>query len=119
MTPRTIAKKIAQWAYDKKAEDILVLDMRTIANFCDYFVICTTNNERHLKAIAGHVIDELDACGLPVTLKSDMKKSPWIVIDIGDVVIHVFEKGAREFYRLERLWQEAKPIPWEPKSVKE
>ena len=110
---RQIAKQIAEFASDKKAEDIIVLDMRKIVNFCDYFVICSGNTNRQVKAIAEGIEEGLTKLNIQASLTSGSKTSDWIVFDFGDVVTHIFQKQLREFYRLEYLWQEAKPIEWQ------
>lgn len=111
-TSRTIAKKIAVFASDKKAEDILILDMRKLVNFCDYFVLCSGNTHRQVEAIVDHVTEGLRDLGRPNRYSQAMKKSDWIVFDTGDVVVHVFQKQVREFYQLEYLWKEAKHVNW-------
>lgn len=84
--------------------------MRKVANFCDYFVICSGNTDRQVKAIAQHVELSLEKFGIKIPLKEGVSDSSWIILDSGDVVLHVFDKGSREFYGLEYLWQEAKKI---------
>ena len=66
--------------------------MRKLVNFCDYFVICSGNTSRQVKAIANHIDDELAAAGLSIKFKQGLKSSDWIVFDAGDVVTHIFEK---------------------------
>ena len=84
--------------------------MRKVVNFCDYFVICSGNNERHINAIAQNIEDELFNLGMKIHLKGGNKKTDWIIFDAGDVVTHIFKKESREFYNLEYLWQEAKVV---------
>lgn len=131
----TLAKKIAHLAVDKKAEDIVVLDMRNIVNYCDYFVICTGSASRHVNAIADGIDTGLAELGIKVRFKQGftsqgrsrgffLKKSGdedeveeenpghWLLLDMGDVVVHVFEGNSREFYGLEYLWQGAVKIDW-------
>jgi len=112
-TPTTalgLAKLAAKFASDKKAEDIMVLDMRKAANFCDYFVICTGNSDRQLHAIAKGIEEGLEERGVNVRFKQGVKDNRWVLVDIGSVVTHVFSREAREFYGLEYLWQEAKKV---------
>jgi len=113
ISSRNITKSIAKFASDKKAEDIVVLDMRKLINFCDYFVICSGTSDRHVGAIADHIEEELSKRGHRIKATLGMRKSNWIVFDTGDVVTHIFQKQVREFYNLEGLWQEAKAINWE------
>ncbi len=86
--------------------------MRKIANFCDFFVICSGNTDRQVKAIAEHIEDGLANIGIKTKFKRGTKSSAldWVVLDAGDVVTHIFQKETREFYQLEYLWREAKKI---------
>jgi len=112
LTSRNIAKSIAQFASDKKAEDILILDMRQIVNYCDYFVLCSGNTDRQVRAIAEHIDEGLGDLGLTGCFKQGLRKCDWVVLDTGDVVVHIFQKDIREFYKLEYLWREAKQVVW-------
>jgi len=111
-TARKLAKLIAHFASNKKAEDIVVLDMRKVANFCDYFVICSGNSDRQIKAIAKGIEEGLYDQGQSVRHKQGLNEGRWVVIDLGTVVVHVFDKERREFYGLDYLWQEAKHVNW-------
>lgn len=110
LTSRKTAKLVAEFASDKKAQDIVILDMRKVVNFCDYFVICSGNTVRQVRAVAEHIDDEFEALGMSLRFKQGLKASEWIVCDAGDVVVHVFVKDVREFYGLEYLWREAKEV---------
>ncbi len=112
LTSRKVAKIIANFAADKKAENILVLDVRRVVNFCDYSIICSATSARHVQAIADGIIDGLEEQDMKVKWHAGTKNSPWALIDLGDLVIHVFEEKVREFYNLEYLWQDAKKITW-------
>ena len=134
MEALTLAKKIARLAVDKKAENIVILDMRGVVNFCDYFVICSGSGSRHVKAVADGIDDGLHELGLKAKFKqgiesvgksrsfsmansenyfSDERRGHWVLLDMGDVVTHVFEADSRDFYGLEFLWQGAVKIDWE------
>lgn len=113
LSAKKLIKIIAELAEDKKAEDIVVLDMRKIVNFCDYFIICTGNNDRHVQAIALAIEEGLGEKGLNSGSRQGKGSSAWLVIDIGHIVTHVFRKDLREFYGLEYLWKEAKRLDWE------
>jgi ribosome-associated protein len=95
-------------ALDKKAEDVVVLDLRHAGGFTDYFVICTGGNARQIKAIADSVRDTLkrDLDERPA-LAEGVEKSEWILLDYFDFVVHVFSRDCRAFYGLERLWGNA------------
>ena len=110
---RQKATFITKLVSNKKAEDIVVLDMRKIVNFCDYFVLCSGNSDRQVRAIALGVEEGLEEAGFKKYLKEGFKDSSWIVFDCGDVVVHIFYKEAREFYGLEHLWHEAKNVELE------
>ena len=113
ITSKKVAISIAKFASDKKAEDIVVLDMRKQVNFCDYFVICSATSDRLVRAIADNIEEELGKMGVTLSTKGAVRHSNWIVLDTGDVIAHVFQKQVREFYNLEGLWQEAKQISLE------
>ncbi len=105
--PATLAKKIAQTLYLKKAEDILILDIRELSGIADFFIICSGTSDRHVKAIADAVFDEL----AKPWHKEGYENLRWILLDYVDVVVHVFQNETREFYGLERLWGDAEVIP--------
>jgi len=113
VTSLKLAKMIAQLVSDKKAEEIAILDMRKIANFCDYFVICSGNSSRQVGAIAKGIEDGLEEQGHEVKYKQGMRDGHWVLLDLGNVVAHVFDKDSRGFYGLEHLWQEAKQVDFQ------
>lgn len=87
--------------------------MRKVVNYCDYFVLCSGNTDRQARAIADHIHDELGELNIRLRLREGFSKADWVIVDTGDVVTHVFQKKVREFYQLEYLWQDAKPVAWE------
>ena len=98
-------------ARDKKAEDIVVLDLRTAGGFTDYFVICTGGNPRQIAAIADSVRETLRAeFNERPTLAEGIERSEWVLLDYFDFVVHVFSRDCRAFYGLERLWGNAERI---------
>jgi len=103
-----------QAASEKKAIDIVVLDLREIASFTDYFVIASGANERQVQAISDEVYERLKKLGAPAARVEGYKTAEWILLDYGDFVVHVFEQKARHFYDLERLWRESKPVELPP-----
>lgn len=128
-----LAKQTAALASDKLAENIVIIDMREIVNYADYFVICSGSSVPHLRAIADGIEQGLYKEGIKVRLKQgfdSMARSPktfsfesktslledaqgrWGLLDMGDVVVHIFDTDAREFYGLEYLWQEAPRFEW-------
>ena len=97
-------------ASEKKAIDPVVLDLRDIASFTDFFVILSGANERQVQAISDEVYDQLKKAGSPAARVEGYKTAEWILLDCGDFVVHVFEQKARKFYDLERLWRESKRV---------
>src|SRR5437870_2365123 len=105
--PKAVAAAIGA-ARDKKAADIVVLDLRKAAGFTDYFVICTGQNPRQIAAIADSVEDTLKTDpGERPALVEGRERSEWILLDYFDLVVHVFSPDCRRFYDLERLWGNA------------
>lgn len=97
-------------AADKKALDPVVLDLREIASFTDYFVIVSGSNERQVQAISDEVYETLKRLAVPAARIEGYKTAEWILLDYGDFIVHVFEQKARSFYDLERLWRESKRV---------
>ena len=105
--PKSVAGAVRA-ARDRKAVDIVVLDLRKADGFTDYFVICTGTNSRHVNAIADAVVETLrDDFGERTALAEGIHKSEWILLDYFNFVVHVFSRECREFYGLERLWGNA------------
>lgn len=102
-----IATKAAR---EKKAAHIAVLDLRQVASFADYFLICSGHSTRQVLAIADHVIEKLRESGIRPLHLEGYELAEWTLIDYGDLVVHVFIESAREFYNLERLWRDAKRV---------
>jgi ribosome-associated protein len=107
---RKLAKLCRQIALDKKAEDVLILDVRKISSIADYFFICTGNSEPHLKAIADEIARRLRDDGIRSSHRDGGPPSRWVVMDYGDVMIHIFHRDLREHYGLEHLWGDAKRV---------
>jgi ribosome-associated protein len=99
-----------QAASEKKALDLVVLDLREIASFTDYFVLASGANERQVQAIADEVYETLKKAGSAAARVEGYKTAEWVLLDYGDFVVHVFEQKARTFYDLERLWRESKRV---------
>jgi ribosome-associated protein len=108
--PKSVAAAV-QAARDKKAVDIVVLDLRKAGGFTDHFVICTGTNPRQIGAIADAVETTLRTeMGEKPTLAEGIEKSEWILLDYFNFVVHVFSRDCRSFYDLERLWGNAERI---------
>ena len=108
MKPEETALAIAEYASDRKALDIVQLDLREIISYTDYFVICTGRSDRQVKAIHDsiHIGMKNDHEVLPRRVEG-VTQADWILMDYADVVVHVFTPEMREYYRLEQLWGEA------------
>ena len=107
--PTQIARVI-QAAQDKKALDIVVLDLRKAGGFTDYFVICAGSNSRQIKAIADGIVDALAAEGEKPSHVEGYERSEWVLLDYFDFIVHIFAPETRVFYGLERLWGSAEHI---------
>jgi ribosome-associated protein len=108
MNPEEIAEAIIAYAADRKALDIVQLDLREIVSYTDYFVICTGRSDRQVKAIHDAIHQGLkDEHGLLPGRVEGVGQAQWVLMDYLDVVVHVFTPETREFYRLEQLWGEA------------
>jgi ribosome-associated protein len=103
---------------ERRAEDVLVLDVRSLADYADYFVIGSTDSLARLRGVVRRV-DQVMAKNGAVRLNRTERDSGWSLADYGDILVHVFEREARNFYRLEELWGDAPRVKWRdqlPKS---
>jgi ribosome-associated protein len=112
-------QRALQAAGEKKALDLVLLDLREIASFTDYFLIASGANQRQVQAIADEVIERLKKSGTPAARVEGYRSAEWILVDYGDFILHVFEDKARKFYDLERLWREGKRIELPPDYANE
>ena len=108
MTSRNLAKKIAGFAFSKKAFDVQLIDLRKVSDVADFFVLCSADSDVQVKAIADAVIDGLAEADVHPWHREGVSQKQWILLDFIDVVVHVFHKDARKFYGLEKLWGDAK-----------
>jgi ribosome-associated protein len=107
----TDALKIAvKAADDKKAHDLVVLDISPIASFADYFILCSGDSFRQMQAIADEIEKKLKACGIRPSHIEGYQNAEWILMDYLDLVVHIFSKDARVYYDLERLWRDGKKM---------
>ncbi len=122
---RDLAKKIAQEAYDTKADDIVILDLTKLSSFTDFFVIASGKSDRHVQAIANHIqslskrqrrVEGEAPSGLPVEGATrapaieGYREGHWILLDYGSVVAHIFYEETREFYGIEKFWGDAPQV---------
>ena len=103
-------QKIAQAMYDKKAKDIIALDIAEITSIGDYFVICSCSSAAQLRACTDEIEEKMSEIGFEPTHKEGYSAGNWILMDYGDIIVHVMLEETREFYSLERLWTDAKEI---------
>jgi ribosome-associated protein len=105
-----LARIIAEVAIDKKATDVVTLDIRELSVIADYFVVCTGANARQIQAIADAIKEKLDMLDAPSRGFEGGANSGWMLLDCGDVIVHIFGPMEREFYSLERLWSGAPAV---------
>lgn len=102
--------RISQVLFDKKGFNILVLDVRGISTMTDYFVIAEGNVDRHVKSLSSAIKDELDAMELKLYRIEGEQDGAWVVMDLGDVMVHLFTPETRQKYCIEELWNESKIV---------
>jgi ribosome-associated protein len=115
-TTRQFAVACARIADEKKASDIVLLDLRRLNGITDYFVICSAVNDRQSRAIAEEVAVEMKRKGLRAYGIEGHRGAPWILEDFGDFVLHIFRENLRKFYDLESLWADAPQVAWQKKA---
>lgn len=113
-TPRQLALLAAEVCDEKKAKDIVVLDVRKITTISDYFVVCSTTNERQARAIAEELRLKFRDLGKREMGVEGLEDARWVLQDFGDIVLHLFHESQREFYDIEGLWADAKHVRWKP-----
>lgn len=104
---------IAKAADDKKAKDIIILDMRGVTLIADYFIICHGNSTTQTRAIADEIEEQMREQGIRVLRREGVSEGNWILLDYGHCVVHIFTEQDRNFYGLERLWGDAKRIEFQ------
>ncbi len=108
--PLELARRVVELAEDKKAADIVLLDLSSLTTLADHFVICSGGSERQIDAIASGIVEGLRDEGVRPIGREGLSASHWILLDYGSVIVHVFTPPERDFYQLERHWAEAKTI---------
>jgi len=112
LEPKDLALACARLAEDKKAEDILVLHVAPLTTIADYFVIATGRNTRQIRAIASDLGSSMKKQGAHVLGTEGTPDSGWVLIDLGTVVVHLFDVVRRDLYSLELLWGDAETVEW-------
>ena len=97
-------------AGDKQAQDIVLLDTRGICSFADYFVMCSAQSSRQIKAIYDEIVHSLKKEDILPRHREGMVDSGWLLLDYGDVIVHIFAPTERDYYQLDELWSQASPV---------
>lgn len=105
-----LARTMVDILTDRKSEDILLLDLRPVTFVADYFVLCNGTSERHIRALAEELKEAMAKQGTRPQHVEGASDSGWVLLDYGDVVVHVFGQEERSYYALDRLWKEAVPL---------
>ena len=105
-----MSQAVCKAASDKKARDIVVMDMRDLSPSTDYFVVCSANTATQVRAIADSIEEQLQEAGVDFFHKEGYREGEWILMDYFDVVIHIFQKEKRAFFRLDELWSDGEEV---------
>jgi ribosome-associated protein len=108
--PIEIAREVAEVASDTLATNITVLDISQISSFADVFVVCSADNIRQLNALREAIVTKLNEQGVRTRRAEGIAETGWILLDYGDVIVHLFTEEQRSFYRLEDVWSEAQKV---------
>jgi ribosome-associated protein len=117
LTPSSSREKAilcARVALDHKAIDLAILEVKKLSSFADYFVISSGSSDRQVQAIASHIVEKLGMQGLHPLGIEGKREGRWVLLDYGDVIIHIFYHPIREFYDLDRLWSDAPKVELPP-----
>ncbi|MCD8016133.1 MAG: ribosome silencing factor [Lachnospiraceae bacterium] len=111
------SKEMARLAHDalaeKKAEDIKIINIEQVSVIADYFIIATGNNRNQIQAMADNVEEVMGKAGYPVRQTEGYRTANWVLMDYGDIIVHVFDSENRLFYDLERIWRDGQDISYE------
>jgi ribosome-associated protein len=108
---QSIVRLAAEAALEKKATELTLLNVEGLTSFCDWFILCNGSNSRQIQAIAQGIVDHLKSQGVKPLGVEGMKQSKWILIDLGDILVHVFDETMRGYYDLDGLWVDAPRVP--------
>lgn len=111
--PKDIARLAIQALEDKKAEDIRVIDISQVSVIADYFIIAGGTNKSQIQALCDNVQETLGRAGCPEIQTEGYRTANWILMDFGDVIIHIFDRENRLFYDLERIWRDGRQVALE------
>lgn len=113
----TLAQAAAKAAVDRKGQDVKILDMQGLSPLTDYFVLVSGMNVQQTKALAEHIEKAVEQVGGERRHREGWEAARWVLLDFGDVVVHIFHTEEREFYSLERLWSDATVVPFSDEGV--
>ena len=109
-TSQEMVKLALQALEERKGEDIRILNISEVSVLADYFIIASANNNRHLKALRDIAEENLERAGFELKNVEGDENTPWILMDFGDIVIHLFDHDCRMFYDLERIWRDGRVV---------
>jgi len=104
------AKRVVTACEDVKGQDIAVLDVRAVSDFADYFVVVSGRSDRQVQGLTNRVIEDLSAAGLRPLSVEGYEDGQWVLVDCGDIVVHIFYEPVRSFYDIESLWMRAPKV---------
>lgn len=107
MNSQAVMALVVQAADEKHAHELTALDMQAVSLMADYFVIADAETQRQVNAIVDNILEQAEAAQVKVNHVEGQKNSQWILIDLGDVIVHIFTHESREFYQIEKLWSDA------------
>lgn len=102
-----LARELVDAIADRKGLDIIMLDVRPVSLLADYFIICSGDTERQVKAIVDEILERADKSGLRPVQSEGTPASGWVILDYGSIIAHIFLPAQRDYYQLERLWSDA------------
>jgi ribosome-associated protein len=117
LSARKKAAIVASWLIDKKAKDVLALDVAPFNPICDAMVVASAANVRQAKALADHVLTRCGEEGYSYLGMEGHRLGQWVLLDLNDVLVNIFQEDLRSFYNVEGLWSEGKPIPLLPSKT--
>ena len=110
LNPFEIAKRVVDIAEEKQASDILILDLREVSHMTDFFVIMTAESRRQMEALAENIVRSIKKSKKDLHHREGEADSGWLLLDYGDVIVHVFAPKERQYYRLEEFWSDSKEV---------
>lgn len=114
LSPVELAVAAARAVHSKQGRDIVILDMGELLGIVDLFVIASGGSKRQVRTLVEEAARRLKGCGRSPLRREGMDAGDWVLLDYGDLAVHIFQSEAREFYSLERLWGDAPRLPWTP-----